>query len=423
MMEEDSFVNVICVESGDGATSVLSSMNDQVTKAAVHINKVYEDPDYSEQFKKGVYFLGLSQGGIIARIVFNQFPGISNFVRRIITFGTPHSGVDQVAGALEGGLPGFLDWLVKTSFGSWLSSAGFYVGSSDTNVSFGQLNSNNPFFTLNCNFDFETVRGLMSRSETITDAVRNKIEDLIVECGEIRTRYNRLEMFVAVGYAQDHVVQPISSQLFGANFIKLNMVNQRMYALSMKANVVNKIQSKMCNLDTINSRPYFQPNFKIQGMSLKDRNQMQTDIITQRSLKKSIENLKDIETLIQYDVEQIDGTVERAGNDYDFYSPSNLKTTGILVNNALNFETLYKSNRLLMCAINGRHLETTPGEIAMIAVRLFGLPTPRTLNQNNQIQIPVNTPFMRAEMLQGLRMYCDMGCLTYPKLDMRLLLI
>ena len=423
MMAEDSFQNVICVESGDGATSVLSNMNDQVTKAAVHINSIYENGEYTELFKKGVYFLGLSQGGIIARIVFNQYPGISNYVRRIITFGTPHSGVDHVAGALEGGLPGFLDWLVKTSFGSWLSSAGFYVGSSDIDLTFGQLSSDNPFFTLNCNFDFETVRGLINTSQTITVTMKNKIEELIQECGEIRSRYNRLEMFVAVGYVQDKMVQPIISQIFGANFLKLNMHNQEMYAQSAKVEIQNKIQKKKNDVIIINYKPYFQKNYNSQGMSLKDRNQMQSDIITRANLNKSIEYLKSIEDLIQDDVEQIQGTIERAEINYDFYAPSNLKTTDIYVNNALNFENLYQSNRLLMCSINANHLETTPGEIAMIAVRLFGLPTPKTLNRINQIQIPQNTPFMRSELLQGLRMYCDMGCLTYPKVNYRLLVI
>ncbi|CAG9332762.1 unnamed protein product [Blepharisma stoltei] len=78
---------VSCIEIGNGAqSSILMSMTDQVNEACT---KVKADPNYQGSFN----LIGISQGGIVARGVFQHCSGLQ--VNNLITIGSPVMGVNK----------------------------------------------------------------------------------------------------------------------------------------------------------------------------------------------------------------------------------------------------------------------------------------------------------------------------------------
>ena len=425
MMREDAFNNVFCVKSGDGISeSVLANMDKQVENAILHINSVYEDERYQEQFQKGVFFLGLSQGGIIARLVFNNSPGISNHVRRLITFGTPHSGIESVPGTEYSNLSAFLNYVVQTSFGSWLSSAGYYIGKDDMSEMTQGEWYKNPFYKLNCNFNLDAIEELIANGQ-ISSTQKEHLQEFVDDCKEIKERYNRLEMFVSVAYKQDETIKPLESPLFGAEFVEKRtsgiqlMIKQKQTELQAKVDNY-KYQANLTKQEITNYQN--SPNFK---NSMKDKHHIENLTSKFNYQRNSLRYYESKVQLIDDDIDFIEGEIKRKleeDPDYKFYSVNGVANTRAIANNASSLKNLYQTNRLLFCTINAGHLATTASEIAFLAVRMFGLKTPPTINNQNQYIIS-DQPYIDSEQIEGLRLYCDFSCLTFPKLQFRRLLI
>ena len=88
-MDSENFTNVFCVETGKGKDSVPNNMDEQMQIGANYIAGIWNNPKYTTLEDDGIFFIGLSQGGIIAQVIFSNIPMISKQVRRSLTLTVP----------------------------------------------------------------------------------------------------------------------------------------------------------------------------------------------------------------------------------------------------------------------------------------------------------------------------------------------
>ena len=225
IMASDNFTNVFCVESGNGNDSVMKNMEEQVQKAADYISSIYKDANYTALMDDGIFFLGLSQGGIIARLVFNNFPVISERVRRLITLGSPQSGLDELP-EVSGNktVDNVLGYLLSTKLGNYVSSVGFFTGHSDKDIAKGNFQMDHPFYSLNCNLKSEEKLRQLDTvvGNHLEEEAKEKLRAFLKNCVRIKEEYNHLEMMVNVAFYNDKTITPANSAIFRAAMMEIS---------------------------------------------------------------------------------------------------------------------------------------------------------------------------------------------------------
>lgn len=457
LKKKQNFKHVFCVESGGDSNSYLKNMTQQVTNAANYIVSIQKDQKYTQLINDGIFFLGLSQGGIIARMVFNNFPKISKLVRRIMTFGSPQTGIDELDGMTGSTtVDSLLSSLLSTDFGTYMSSAGFFMGKSDKDFKTGNFDITHPFYTLNCNLNVEELFHKLNTQENkiLNEQSKSTLYNFLSNCIRIKEEYNHLEMMVNVAYLNDEVVNPPNSAVFRSGIVEVNSIQQikRVEKSSNRQKdkwvglktAYNDITTQINSMQSELNNPNHYINIQISETNSQNG---QTSKSQQKQIKKNfmaklkhypglIQNMKTQQTdllnktqrtfkqfdLLSKDKAKMLQITNHVNNDYKFYIPNAIRETSSYKNNAINYRRLYDNNRLMNCVINGTHLETTNYQKEQIAVRLLGLRTPRIRGKDGQYDIEDGVPFIRPEKVAALRLYCDFGALSFPKQYYRLLI-
>ena len=161
-----------CVETND---NVFGSYQEIKKQGDTGCKKLTEEmTEKNDIFENGLYLIGLSQGGLIARWIYKNCKPIRNFVKRIITIGTPNLGVD----------------IIQKYFGMD-SKIGKYVFE-NRNQGFS------PFCYLN--------------KVEVDDHYSDLINDLLND------DYSNLELMVNNIFREDQMVHPLESSSFGNKF-------------------------------------------------------------------------------------------------------------------------------------------------------------------------------------------------------------
>jgi hypothetical protein len=85
-----------CIETGAGLIKSSDCILEQAKKAcSILESKMFEDGVLKKEYQFGIHLIGRSQGGLIARALFHFCPKIRPLIRRILTFGTPHLGINR----------------------------------------------------------------------------------------------------------------------------------------------------------------------------------------------------------------------------------------------------------------------------------------------------------------------------------------
>ena len=136
--------------------------------------------------QSGFTLLGVSQGGLIARGVLQRCEA-GKFIRRLLTLGAPHNGVAIVPMTSPNNPINII--AIKACYAQ---TSKYYIGP--------------------CSY----IRSLRYYKEFT--ASRNTVYDLNNE-GEFNPQYMErmqgLELFMAIGYDQDRIIQPRNSAVFG----------------------------------------------------------------------------------------------------------------------------------------------------------------------------------------------------------------
>lgn len=169
--------NVECIETGPG---YINSFENQIESACSQLEKE------ADQLSGGFTLMGFSQGGLIARGVLQRC-SVGKYIRRLITFGAPHSGVAIIPFTGE---TNFMNKSVlKLCFykftENWVGPCG-YIRS--TRYWDSYHNAGNVIADLNNEFEMNE---------------------------EYKERVKGLDVFMAVQFLSDHMVQPRNTSVFG----------------------------------------------------------------------------------------------------------------------------------------------------------------------------------------------------------------
>ncbi len=198
-----------CIETGAGFFKSRENLIIQALSACdILEEEIYDSKGkVTEEFKNGFHLEGRSQGGLIARMVFQYCPKVRPLVRRILTIGTPNLGVNKLPDfhIIQRLGIGFLEW---TNANDDLKKS----------WSFFQFRNENPVEETS---DDKTpitftpmIKDLLKKIATkkydqadITYATDKQLEK------EIYT-YKNLEAMINIQFTGDKMVAPISSSTF-----------------------------------------------------------------------------------------------------------------------------------------------------------------------------------------------------------------
>ena len=462
LMANENFTNVFCVESGENNDSILKNMEEQVQKGADYITSIYNDNRYTALMDNGIFLVGLSQGGIIARLTFNNFPMISERVRRLITLGSPQSGLDElpdVSGNKT--VDNMLGYLLSTKLGNYVSSVGFFTGHSDKDIATGNYSLDHPFYSLNCNLKSEEKLRLLDTvvGKDLEPEAKEKLRVFLTNCVRIKKEYSHLEMMVNVAYYKDKTITPANSAIFRAGMMEIssdvalksiktqmksyaekienlktqrNKLKQSKELLEDQVKFPNKHINQIIlkNMDTKSNTANHANSVERQKMIVENyKNSIKNNPKQIQSIKLQMNQLKDLissdsheYSLLSGDNESFQNILGHNLNENKFFIPNSIRETLAYKNNAISYRDLYDSNRMMNCVINGGHLEMHQFMIDQLVIRLLGLETPRIRQEDGQYEIPQGVPFIKPEKVSLLRLYCDFGGLVYPKSRYRILI-
>jgi len=86
-----------CIETGSGLLGSIKSLYNQAAVGCEQLKSEIFDKNNNvrAKFVNGFHLEGVSQGGMVARLVFHTCHKIRPLVRRILTYGTPNLGIDE----------------------------------------------------------------------------------------------------------------------------------------------------------------------------------------------------------------------------------------------------------------------------------------------------------------------------------------
>ena len=195
---------VSCIESGSGADSFFG-IDGQVNKACNIITGLLNTAFSKSQiniYSNGFYLFGHSQGGIIARGVFQFCPGITEFVKGIITYGTPNMGIDRLPQAISQYTGE--EQFAEKAFKNLANGAASLVQSYNVDTfSMGPTEYLNKEI-VDENNQIQHVKGFYIR----------KLEDDVTAS----QKYGNLDFMMNFQFLSDQMIHPIKSQTFDAYY-------------------------------------------------------------------------------------------------------------------------------------------------------------------------------------------------------------
>lgn len=164
-----------CIESGMGW---IGSFEKEVEKACTKLNKE------KEVLSKGFTLIGNSQGGLIARAVVERCE-IGTHVKRLITIGGPHQGVAVIPHTKP---DSYFNYLIKF-----------------------------------CEYElFKNIVGPCGYIKDIRNSDYSKIHNTVKDVNneyqineQYRARIKNLDLFMAIGFSDDQMIQPKNTSVFG----------------------------------------------------------------------------------------------------------------------------------------------------------------------------------------------------------------
>jgi hypothetical protein len=187
-----------CIETGAGFKDSSVDLFKQAERACEILIVMILDNNRNvkDRYKYGFHFIGYSQGGLIVRIVFHNCYEIRIYVKRILTFGSPHLGIDRLPSSCLYSLGLFVFGLCKTK--EELSHLSFnqYLNTQSNE----DPNSSQIVFP-------ETRRGLIEYLLQVVKTVEGTFMSQKI--------YNSTEGIINVQFTEDTIIDPISSSLFG----------------------------------------------------------------------------------------------------------------------------------------------------------------------------------------------------------------
>ena len=376
------FKNIICVESGDGNDSVFVPLSTQISNALTHVRATLDLEEYSAKIQNGVFFLGLSQGGIIARMIFNENEDISNVVKRIITVGTPNIGISNLNMFNANYKNSFVNWIVKSSIGQSYSAANFYVGFDQSKIKDNNVDINVRFSYLNCAFDESSIQEFLDKPNN-TQEETNAFADYIEKCAIIKSYYDKLDMFATFMFVKDALINPTNSPILGQRIAETDPLFAQ-----------NKIEALIESLTS-------KHNFYTTALN------SATQAKNQQLIFNYTQTLKQTEYMINFhnaDLDLVKSSIEGMGEDSKFYNPFGFLNSEFYKYDILHIRRLYQNNRYLSCAFNRQHMEFGFGEFEAI-IRLLNYP--RKIRYKPMESLMAYPNFILPNLIEPLRLYCD----------------
>lgn len=166
-------LDVKCIETGMG---VIGSFEDQIKSGCLELSKE------KDILAGGFTLIGISQGGLLARAILQECE-VGKFVKRVISIGGPHMGVARVPFTGHWNPLNLLVSLCKISFVEKLIGPCGYVHDEQK---------------------LKDFRNALSRLNNYHD-----------ENPEYKRRVMALDLFMAIGFDDDQMIQPKNTSLFG----------------------------------------------------------------------------------------------------------------------------------------------------------------------------------------------------------------
>jgi hypothetical protein len=372
----------------------MQTMLTQVIKGATFIENIIKSPELAEKAKRGIYFLGISQGGVIARMIFNLYDEISDYVKRIVTLGTPNSGIEKVEILDSDFQNGIVNFLLTTNWAKRNFSAAFYSGKNDTKSLEGQnIDFNDFFFYLNCS-NVKELTNIFADSAK-TEEENAAFTDYCEICAKIKFKYSQLELFMTVMYVDDKMILPPNSAIFGQNHVTNNVdqLIQRVQGNILALKNTRKIYLNLLN--EINITKPFVPSLE------SDFNKVHYKV-------KSIENQIYV---MSEDLNYINNTKMNTEREYSF--PISLADTKFYKDDILSIQTLTNNSRYLSCSINQPHVSETEDDFISLGIRPFTIQTPHLPFRytDEELMSFYAGNFINPDDISYLQLYCDFSLL------------
>lgn len=398
MITEGHFDHVFCVQSGEVNDSVLASMNSQIINGATFILNVIRHPQYQEIAKQGIYFVGFSQGGIIARMIFNAVDEISELVTRMVTIGTPNIGIEKVEIFDSDFWNGCLNFVLGFNIVKNNVSAAFYANKNESaqlpNASF---EFGDTFNYLNCAYltQLNELYATTERSKNEIDTFANYSE----YCAVIKNKYERLDLFVSIMYVNDVIIKPDNSPIFGQAYTGNNL---QMVLQELNLQLQGKVNQQQ---QYLNLRQEIADAYRvINDNRLVDANKMVINRLNY--LMGQIQIMRD-------DINVVTNRINDPENHQLYSRPLQHQSMRFYAQNVISLKTLIGQSKYLSCAVNYGHLQESIDDFDQIVVRPLSINLPKLRNPDSQEEVSryYSRPFINPDDIAALKMYCDFNLL------------
>jgi hypothetical protein len=201
--EEEEIPFRICVETGKGLFGSIKDLRNQAKIGCEILEKEIFDEfgNVNPNFLFGFHLEGSSQGGIIARLIFRSCHRIRHLIRRILTYGTPNMGINELAD-LRG---------IKRIGNLAMTLLKFFN-------SHEELKENYSIFQYLNKPEIKDYKEQFAYADVISE-ILSPIS--YIQNGKKFVEYKiyaKLEAMINVQFLNDEVIIPISSSTFGMHF-------------------------------------------------------------------------------------------------------------------------------------------------------------------------------------------------------------
>jgi pimeloyl-ACP methyl ester carboxylesterase len=398
IFKKGEFQNFICVDSGDYNDSTVIPLQTQIENSVRHILKIKESDAYKELFKQGVYFVGFSQGGIIARMVFNLYDSISDHVRRLITVGTPNVGLEELKVTSFDFSDSIVNYLATSWIGKNFFSGNFYLDKKEWKIKDSNIDLSDDYYLLNCAFTNNLMDITLDKSDNEEEL--NILKQFIEKCTFIKNKYNNLEMFITIMYSDDQLILPPNSPILGQDFQEQS-----------KEDLVQRLEAEAQG--KINQ---YRDDFAKYIDAAKNQNP------NQANYKQRFENSKFLKDLYQNDLNSMKQILENSP-DQKYLKPVNYKNMDFYKNNILHLKDLIANQRYLSCVVGKNHLQHDIDELFILILRPLAMWTPRipkysTIELSRQLH---KYRFIDYNLIPISRLYCDFTLINPEEEELNLM--
>lgn len=387
LKEDGGFQYVYCANSSSYSDSYNQSMKIQVNQTVDKMKQIIAENGLNDKLQNGIFFYGISQGGLIARMIFNMFDEISKYVERIITFSSPNAGLQEVK-MFNSVSNWVLNNLLKVDSISKGYSVSFYHNRDQTKQTHQADSYEDDFVYLNCIISFESVEQyiateLKNKPQELIDGFRERIAEKVETCADVHLKYSKLDMFVTIMNTDDNVIEPANSAIFGQ---EIGLVN---YESIRNQNYKNftKIQ---------NQTEIFENNLYQKPPNMRTKNET-----------SHLEFLKYLQDLMTQNQTYM-GSFNKTFPNFIYSTPKKLDESLFYTHNYISISDLSLNNRYLACSLPGVHLQMGPDLFTTIISRLLSLNIPKYKNYSH---IGSNKyPFvLDTNKLDILRYFCNIS--------------